>query len=978
MNVGVAGSGLLLPIFLSLVAFCSFGWALRGHFVTTGRIPTGMRLLSIANLSSYIMYVGLLSWRGCGAAVWTALGLVGFSFSILLFWWAVATTRSHRLQLAYTDADPDTVNTQGPYGYVRHPFYLSYIGFWISTGLIAEMWQWPAALALVLWYVGIARAEERRFRSSALSLSYDIYRRRTGMLLPRVPRRIKPPLAAQEPVSKSKSSGLAAISQRWRALREIFLSYHGTENEGPIQQEQATLLLGVTLLFALLGIGSCTLFTFAFEKHLNRGIILTDCVIILLYIGLVAGGLRWKRCRDDVAFIGLSVKFLTGLGLAWGVLVNLFAANANSDQQGILVGLIMALVSTPMLAVPLSAALAFYLPISILCSIAILLQPIQVAAIYSFFGFLGFALTGLLYMNKAILERSIGRLNLRKEHRTVSLFLREFEEVSSDWLWETNRDGVLCNVSDRMAAVLEVDKAQLQNLSVFDIPSRRANEEDDFCNVVLFMNKRTAFKDAVLSVFIGGSVRWLSLTGHPVYDDTGGFLGYRGIGSDVTEARTGRQRIEFLASHDGLTGLLNWKAFVDEVDAACGGLASDHFALLLIDLDNFKGINDDLGHLAGDDVLRSVADRICASIRPRDIGGRIGGDEFAVLLNGVEEADALEIAGRITKALSAPLSINTLAITPWGSVGVSLYPVHGTDTEALIRRADLALYRAKERGKKVACLFEPEFEHEHLGRMRLQAELLSALDEEQLFLHYQPIIDVRSGDIVSVEALVRWRHPTRGVLTAGAFIAGAETGELMERLGEYVLRLACDAAAGWRNPLPVAVNLSPRQLRSGKFVGVLKACLMESGLPPSRLSLEVTETVFLVSTERTVSQLDAIRNLGVRIVLDDFGTGYSSLTYLRGFDVDGIKIDASFTRDLPGSQKVAAIVRTIGRLASDMNIYVVAEGVETIEQLNWLHGNGIAFAQGYLLGRPGESAVFSGLEKSRLDTTVEVYSSVST
>jgi EAL domain-containing protein (putative c-di-GMP-specific phosphodiesterase class I) len=295
----------------------------------------------------------------------------------------------------------------------------------------------------------------------------------------------------------------------------------------------------------------------------------------------------------------------------------------------------------------------------------------------------------------------------------------------------------------------------------------------------------------------------------------------------------------------------------------------------------------------------------------------------------------------------------------------------------LIRRADLALYRAKERGKKAACLFEAEFEHEHLGRIRLQAELASALDEEQLFLHYQPIVDVRSEDIVSVEALVRWRHPTRGVLAAGVFMPSVEASDLMERLGEYVLRLACNTAAGWQNPVPVAVNLSPKQLRSGRFVTLLKTCLMESGLPPSRLALEVTETVFLVSADRTLGQLKAIRDLGVRIVLDDFGTGYSSLTYLRGFDVDGIKIDASFTRDLPGSQKVAAIVRTIGRLASDMNIYVVAEGVETIEQLKWLRGNGIAFAQGYLLGRPGEDTLFSEERNSRFDPTLWIGSDVS-
>jgi diguanylate cyclase (GGDEF)-like protein len=767
------------------------------------------------------------------------------------------------------------------------------------------------------------------------------------------------------------------IALRLRALRELFLSYHGTENEEPIRREQATLLFGISLLLALLGVGSCTLFTFAFERQLSLGVAATDCVIILLYVGLVAGGVRWRRQRCDAPFINLSVKLLIGLGLAWGVLVNLFALSAKPDQQGILVGLIMALVSTPMLAVPLSASLAFYLPISILCSVAILMQPIQIAAIYSFFGFLGFALTGLLYMNKAILERSIGRRNLEKEHRTVSLFLREFQEVSSDWLWETNRDGIFRNVGSRMATVLQTDKAQLENLSLCDLPSRRTKEEDDFCKVVLYMQRRTAFKDAILAVLIGGYVRWLSLTGHPVHDDTGVFVGYRGIGSDVTEARVGRQRIEFLASHDGLTDLLNRKAFVGAVSAACDDLATDRFALLLIDLDNFKGINDDLGHLAGDDVLRSVAERICASIRPRDIGARIGGDEFAVLVNGAGEADALEIGGRITKALSAPILIDNLAITPWGSIGVSLYPLHGTDTESLIRRADLALYRAKERGKKAACLFEAEFEHEHLGRIRLQAELASALDEEQLFLHYQPIVDVRSEDIVSVEALVRWRHPTRGVLAAGVFMPSVEASDLMERLGEYVLRLACNTAAGWQNPVPVAVNLSPKQLRSGRFVTLLKTCLMESGLPPSRLALEVTETVFLVSADRTLGQLKAIRDLGVRIVLDDFGTGYSSLTYLRGFDVDGIKIDASFTRDLPGSQKVAAIVRTIGRLASDMNIYVVAEGVETIEQLKWLRGNGIAFAQGYLLGRPGEDTLFSEERNSRFDPTLWIGSDVS-
>jgi protein-S-isoprenylcysteine O-methyltransferase Ste14 len=345
--------------------------------------------------------------------------LGGFTISIVVFWWAVANTRLHRLRLAYTNADPDMINTSGPYAYVRHPFYLSYIAFWISTALVAQTWQWAPALTLALWYVRIARDEERRFRASALSSAYDTYRQRTGMLFPRILFEIEERPAGRDPTTEPRLRGIGASL---RTLRKLFESYHGTDNEGPIRREQAKLLFGISLLFSVLGVGSCTLFTLAFEQHTSLGITMADGVIILLYIGLVASGLRWRRRGNDAVYIRHSVKLLLGLGVAWGVLVNLFAMIAKLDQQGILVGLIMALVSTPMLAVPLSAALAFYLPIAILCSVAILRQPIQIAAISSFFGFVGFALTGLLYMNKAILERSIGRLNLQKEHKTVSLF----------------------------------------------------------------------------------------------------------------------------------------------------------------------------------------------------------------------------------------------------------------------------------------------------------------------------------------------------------------------------------------------------------------------------------------------------------------------------------------------------------------------------------------------------------------------------
>jgi diguanylate cyclase (GGDEF)-like protein len=960
MMIGIAASHTWVPAGLSLAAFGSFGWALRGHFATRGRMPNGMRLLSLASLIAYINFGCLLMWRGQEPTAWTEAGLVVLAASLLLFWWTVQTTRWHRFLVAHTEADPETLCSSGPYAYVRHPFYLSYIVFWFGTAAVAGGWQWVPAVILAGWYAGIARQEERRFRSSALSAGYAAYQRRTGMLLP------YPGKAWTERVWFGLTRAARAVLREagtavaWLAgLRRLFLSYQGTDNERPVRRDQATLLFSVTLLFAFLGVGSCTLFTLAFEQHMSIGINTAYGVIILLYGALVAGALRWKRQRDDTAFIRRSVRVLLALGVVWGILVNMFALISRPDQQGILIGLIMALVSTPMLGVPLSVAMAFYLPISAFCAIAILTQPVQIVAICSFLGFLVFTLIGVLNINKTILERSLGKLSLQKEHETIRIFLHEYEEISADWLWETDRDGIFRNVGARMATALQLDKARLETLSIFAFFSNGGTREDDAERLFMFMRDRNAFKDATLTLKTGERMRWPSLTGHPVYDERGIFRGFRGIGSDVTEAQIGRRKIEFLASHDALTGLLNRKAFVDGISAACPGPAPAPFALLLIDLDGFKGINDNLGHLAGDEVLRTVADRLRASIRPGDIGARIGGDEFAILLRGVGEADAIEIANRITESLSAYMLIETLAIRPSGSVGIALCPDHGTDEESLIRRADLALYRAKERGKNAACLFELEFERDHLGRIRLQAELATALDDGQVFMHYQPIVDVCSGEIVSVEALVRWRHPTRGLLTAAAFMPTAEQSELMERLGEHVLRLACRAAAGWSSRIPVAVNLSPRQLRGGRFISVLEACLAESGLLPGRLSLEVTETIFLGASEGIMSQLHAVRALGVRLILDDFGTGYSSLTYLRGFDVDGIKVDASFIGDLPGSQKVAAIVRTIGRLASDMNIYVVAEGVETVAQLGWLRNNGIPFAQGYLLGRPGDDTVFS-------------------
>ena len=748
----------------------------------------------------------------------------------------------------------------------------------------------------------------------------------------------------------------ATLMEKFQLIRRFFTVYSRMPKERALRQEQASILFYTIFLFCMLGSGSATLFTFAFDGWRDPPISACYAILIGLYLVLLFGGFRWRRRPDEIAFIRNSVRVLCCIGVVWGILVNLFAGRATADQHGILIGLIMALVSAPMLGVPLSAALAFFVPITLCCSIAILfaLQPIEYVAVLSFIGFLVFAFTGLVYMNKTIMDRLTDRLNLQREHEIVRVFLREYEEVSSDWLWETDEHGRLRNVGVRMADALRQPAAVLETIGLGALSIVEDGEDGAQALLLDAFRRRSAFRDLAIAVRIGESRAWLSLTGHPVYDETGVFRGFRGIGSDITQARAARRQIEFLASHDGLTRLLNRQSFVAAVETAC---AANHgpFALLLIDLDDFKAVNDDLGHLAGDQLLETVATRLCRHLRDGDQAARIGGDEFAIMRRCDDGADALRIAELLQREIQLDAAGGTPLLASGASIGIAVFPEHGETTEPLMKRADLALYTAKNRGKAVCCLFEQAMETDYLGRLRLLSELATALDQGQIFVEYQPIIDIATGQLVSTEALARWSHPVHGVLTAGSFIPSAESSDLIERLGERVLRLACLAAMGWDDEIPVAVNLSPKQLRSGRFVATLDACLAESGLPADRLTLEVTESVFLGSSARAIGQLDAIRARGVRIVLDDFGTGYSSLTYLRRFDVDGIKIDASFIRDLPGSRKVSAIVRTIGRLASDMNIYVTAEGVETPEQLRWLRNNGIAFAQGFLLGRSGVS-----------------------
>jgi diguanylate cyclase (GGDEF)-like protein len=382
--------------------------------------------------------------------------------------------------------------------------------------------------------------------------------------------------------------------------------------------------------------------------------------------------------------------------------------------------------------------------------------------------------------------------------------------------------------------------------------------------------------------------------------------------------------------------------------------------VLCLDLDRFKAVNDTLGHLAGDVLLREVAERLRMVLRAEDTAARIGGDEFAVLLGGrIERTQAVRLAERLIAAVSEPVALGHQQVEIGLSVGLAFAPDHGEDGETVLKRADLALYRAKAEGRGTCCVFENEMDAAATERRELERDLRRALEAGNLALHYQPQVRATNGAIVGFEALVRWTHPVRGPIPPAVFIPLAEETGLIGPLGEWVLRTACREAASWTAPLKLAVNLSPRQFAHPDLVGRVQAILAETGLAPGRLELEITETVIINDLAHALGVLTRLRALGPTIAMDDFGTGYSSLATLQAFAFDTIKIDRAFVAAMHESRQAAAIVRAVLSLGHSLGVTVVAEGVETEAQRDFLTDAGCDEIQGYLTGRPQPIAAFA-------------------
>lgn len=487
---------------------------------------------------------------------------------------------------------------------------------------------------------------------------------------------------------------------------------------------------------------------------------------------------------------------------------------------------------------------------------------------------------------------------------------------------------------------------------VLELKKRSGTEQgldiDEFLQELrIWRSKRTS---AHLNVPLSDG-RIISVCRQPVLG--GGWISTH---EDVTEQRRSEARIAHMARHDSLTDLANRVLFKESMDKALGRLrrTGEGFCILVLDLDLFKTVNDSLGHPVGDALLRAVSQQLRGLVRETDTVARLGGDEFAILQTCTEREmpSAIALAGRILAALGETYEIDGHQITIGASIGIAIAPDHGNDAGQLLKNADLALYRAKSDGRNCYRFFESGMDVEAQARRELEVDLRNAIARGEFELHYQTVVEISTQQICGLEALVRWVHPTRGLISPDQFIPLAEEIGLVIPIGEWILQKACMDACRWPSSIRLAVNLSPVQFRNGNLVEIVSRALTLSGLPAERLELEITETVLLQKSQNNIAILHRLKQLGVGIVLDDFGTGYSSLSYLQMFPFSKIKIDRSFVADVATRADSAAIVCAIAGLGRSLNIDTTAEGVETSDQLKLLRAAGCTHAQGYLFSRP--------------------------
>ena len=536
--------------------------------------------------------------------------------------------------------------------------------------------------------------------------------------------------------------------------------------------------------------------------------------------------------------------------------------------------------------------------------------------------------------------------------------LRDYEDSGLGWFWSSDETGQITYISNCIAEHLGCDRSAIigQPIQTLFVLER---DEDDLVErtLPLILSARKTFSDLHVRAALEGREIWWSISGRPQFSADGTFLGYRGNGSDITATRQSQRDASRLALYDSLTGLANRHRMGKRLDTTLLAYqsAKRSCAIMMMDLDRFKAVNDTLGHPAGDELLKQVAQRLQRIVTEKGCEiGRLGGDEFQIMLPDIDDRGRMgEIAKTIITMVSQPYQIEGSRCVIGASVGIAIAPYDGINSEELVRSADLALYAAKGGGRGQFRFYSSDLHSEAERRRQIEEDLRDALNSDQMRVAYQPIVDTKTNKVVTVEAFTRWEHPELGDVSPGIFIPIAEEANLIGALGDWILKQACREAATWPGGIKIAVNVSAAQFSNPGFASTVAQALAHSELPPERLELELTESIFLGDEAATKDMFNQLKLLGVRLALDDFGTGYSSLSYLQHAPFDKIKIDKSFIRGVtqPGSRN-AAIISSIVSLAAALNMDTTAEGIEAHDELNAMRKLGVGQIQGYIYAMP--------------------------
>ncbi len=569
-------------------------------------------------------------------------------------------------------------------------------------------------------------------------------------------------------------------------------------------------------------------------------------------------------------------------------------------------------------------------------------------------------ISACLMTGRSFIDRRVAEASLAEKSEVVSLLLKEFEDTGADWLWQTDTSRRITHVSPRFAHALGQPADEIEGKPFLQMVAGEAWASGKFSTALHELaeklKRRDSFSNLLVPVQINGENRWWELSASPKLDDNGVFHGFRGVGSDITEQRESADKISHLARFDTLTRLPNRLQLTDTLRKAMqtADQWNGRCGFMMIDLDRFKSVNDTLGHPVGDRLLARVSERLRSIMTDNELCGRLGGDEFAVVVKDATDSHYMEVmANKIIETLSRPYEVDQHTLYIGASVGTAVGPRDGRTVEMLMRSADLALYRSKDQGGGAFTHYEPTLHVQAEERRVMEIALRKALQNDELSLNYQPVVSADSGGVVGFEALVRWNNPEFGSVSPAKFIPLAEEARLIVPIGEWVLRTACKEALQWPTTVKVAVNVSADQLTEVNFLETVVSALDESGLPPNRLEIEVTESIFMREGNGAAEVLDQIIALGVNLSLDDFGTGYSSLGYLRKTRFSTIKVDRSFVQ---GAAKNApeslAIIRAVVAMADALGMSTTAEGAETEEEVQMIRRLGCRKIQGYYFGRP--------------------------